>query len=156
MLLILFILGALFRNLHGQPISSPHLPDAGYDALISRAAGAENKLANLALCIAARSDWSIIRSCLVTILACTWKAIHPNIGAPEDTQWITFRRRVFVMVCALIAPEVMVLWAMKQHRGAERIMKKYNKEIYETKIGPSKLLIIFIFAHFAYFHGMRA
>ncbi|KAF9480148.1 hypothetical protein BDN70DRAFT_782905, partial [Pholiota conissans] len=83
-----------------------------------------------------RTKWGIIRSCLFTIFACTWTAIHPNIGAPTDSQWIIFRRRLSVMLCALIAPEVMVLWAMKQRQGAKRIVEKYNTDIAKGGLLP--------------------
>jgi len=74
-----------------------------------------------------RSIWGIIWSCLSTIFACTWIAVHPNIPAPKDTQWAVLRRRMAIMVYALIIPEIIVLWAARQRHGARHYAKKHQR-----------------------------
>src|SRR6266446_9569619 len=68
-----------------------------------------------------RSIWSIICSCLSTIFACTWVAIHPNIPDPKDSQLAVFHRRVVIMGYVLIVPELVITWATRQHLAARHL-----------------------------------
>ncbi|KXN82158.1 hypothetical protein AN958_02967 [Leucoagaricus sp. SymC.cos] len=61
-----------------------------------------------------RTTMNILWSCLATIFACTWVAVHPNIPGPRESEWLRFRRRFATMFYAVIAPEVVTLWAMRQ------------------------------------------
>ena len=65
-----------------------------------------------------RSTLGIFWSCLSTILLCTWVAIHPNIPGPKDSKLIVLRRRMALMGYALLTPEIMIFWALKQFRAA--------------------------------------
>ncbi|KAG0695649.1 hypothetical protein DFH29DRAFT_813969 [Suillus ampliporus] len=66
-----------------------------------------------------RSLLAIIWSCAATLFACTWTAIHPNIpGIKEGKVAITFHR-LFIMVIALVAPELMITWAARQFFSAQ-------------------------------------
>ncbi|KAF9007180.1 hypothetical protein BDQ17DRAFT_1222892, partial [Cyathus striatus] len=65
----------------------------------------------------------IIWSCLVTTFACTWLPAHPNIPALSDS-WLTIAlRRLGYMFWALAAPEVIILWAIRQWVSARRIAR---------------------------------
>jgi hypothetical protein len=63
-----------------------------------------------------RTIWSICWSCLATIFACTWVAIHPNIpeSNPNPHWYSRILRRARIMAYALIAPEFVILWAWRQ------------------------------------------
>ncbi|KIM46581.1 hypothetical protein M413DRAFT_65144, partial [Hebeloma cylindrosporum] len=74
-----------------------------------------------------RSAFNIFWSCTSTIFACTWIAIHPNIPGPKDSQLVVFRRRAALMGYALIAPEIIILWALRQHRAARKLTKRYKE-----------------------------
>jgi len=50
----------------------------------------------------------------VTIFGCTWVAVHPNILNAEEKWFTTAFQRLQLMVMALIAPELIILWAMRQ------------------------------------------
>ena len=50
----------------------------------------------------------------MTIFSCTWIALHPNIPGPDDSSLEIAFRGVKLMVIALIAPELVVQWAMRQ------------------------------------------
>ncbi|TFK60859.1 hypothetical protein BDN72DRAFT_904620 [Pluteus cervinus] len=69
----------------------------------------------------------IIRSCLLTIAACVYRAIHQNIPDPKASwfqrQWV----RVQITLLALLAPELMIWWAMKQWMGARVIRDEVNE-----------------------------
>jgi hypothetical protein len=73
-----------------------------------------------------RTKTTIIWSCLVTIFSCTWVAVHPNIPGPDAPRWATFLRRVRLMIVAMIAPEAVILWAMRQWISAYKLGKKYQ------------------------------
>ena len=75
-----------------------------------------------------RSVYGILLSCLSTIFACTWIAIHPNIPAPRDSSWEVLGRRLAIMGYVLIAPEFVILWAARQHYAACDLKKKHEKE----------------------------
>jgi len=70
-----------------------------------------------------RTLGSIIWSCLATVFACTWIAIHMNIPGPDDGRLKIALRKLGVMVLAVIAPEAVVAWAMRQWVVARRISK---------------------------------
>ena len=76
---------------------------------------------------AGRTVWDILWSCLATTFAVTWVSVHPNVPWLEETSWMVLRRRMFLMVLALLAPEVMIMWAFKQWRGAVMIKELVNK-----------------------------
>lgn len=73
-----------------------------------------------------RTAYSIVQSCLLTISACVWKSAHPNTNSPTDSGWACLKRRVVIMLCTVIAPELVLLWALKQYSGAKQIAKSYN------------------------------
>ena len=81
-----------------------------------------------------RTIWSIIWSCLVTIFSCTWVAVHPNIPCPKKHEgknhfqkwvWNPIRsfasHRLPLFVCALLVPEYVLGWAIRQYLSARRI-----------------------------------
>ncbi|KAG1732791.1 hypothetical protein EDB19DRAFT_2026903 [Suillus lakei] len=73
-----------------------------------------------------RTLWSILLSCGSTLFACTWTAIHPNItGIDDGVIAITFRR-LYLMVIALIAPEIMTAWAGWQFLRARQAAKDFD------------------------------
>ena len=61
-----------------------------------------------------RTIWNIVWSCLVTIFACTWVAIHPNIPSPNDSPAVIAFHRLKIVAFALIAPEVVILLSIRQ------------------------------------------
>ena len=73
-----------------------------------------------------RSIWNIIWSCFSTLFACTWTAVHPNIPAPKASQWAVLGRRLNIMAYVFIAPEMVILWAARQHFGAKSFAKKHR------------------------------
>jgi len=68
-----------------------------------------------------RTIWNIVWSCLVTLFACIWLSIHINIPAPEDSKGTKLARRMWMMVLALLMPELIVGWAAQQLKAASKI-----------------------------------
>lgn len=73
-----------------------------------------------------RTISTIIWSCLITIFSCTWVAVHPNIPDLDRPRWKIFLCRVRLMVVAMIAPEAVIVWAMRQWIVAYRLGNKYR------------------------------
>ncbi|KAG6909623.1 hypothetical protein DXG01_016405 [Tephrocybe rancida] len=63
-------------------------------------------------------------SCLTTIFACTWIAIHPNIPKAGERPIV---RRFKTFILALIAPELMVAWASRQWFSSRQLARKYKE-----------------------------
>ncbi|KAF5318120.1 hypothetical protein D9619_012245 [Psilocybe cf. subviscida] len=74
-----------------------------------------------------RSVTDIIWSCLATVFACTWVSVHPNIPHPDATDWQIRRHRALLMLCGLVAPELIVLWALRQWMSARYIVRQMKE-----------------------------
>ena len=72
-----------------------------------------------------RSIFDILWSCLATIFACSWVSVHPNIPAPNESRWRVFLRRLELMFWAVIGPEMIITWALRQWSGARRLENLY-------------------------------
>jgi hypothetical protein len=73
-----------------------------------------------------RSLGDIIRSCILTILLCTWVSMHPNIPSPDERWPGIAWRRAGLMILALIAPEAIVSWALRQRRAAAKLAEEHK------------------------------
>ena len=75
-------------------------------------------------------------SCIVTIFSCTWVAVHPNIPCPKEREangWIErciwnpllsfAEHRLPLFICALLVPEYVLAWAIRQFLKAREIAK---------------------------------
>ena len=83
-----------------------------------------------------RSLLSIIWSCITTIFLCTWVAVHPNVPEPVDTRDMGFWRKranqlacffkdkMVMFICALLVPEYVLAWAIRQWLMARKIAKE--------------------------------
>ena len=69
---------------------------------------------------------NIVWSCVLTIFACTWTAIHPNIPSPEDGFWTVRGRKLWSMIFMLVAPEIVACWAIRQWLGAREIADRFK------------------------------
>ena len=117
--------------------------DAGPIPSVNDRSPAPNHCTDLSHC---RSVWNIIWSCLVTIFSCTWVAVHPNIPCPKKRKtngWIdrcilnpiiSFAKcRLTLFVCALLVPEYVLAWAIRQFLSARKIFKE-NESEYKTLV----------------------
>jgi hypothetical protein len=98
----------------------------GVPALPIRAISGEELLTGSCSLPNGRTKTSIIWSCLVTIFSCTWVAVHPNIPGPDTTRGSAFVRQVRLLVVALLAPETVICWAMRQWIAAYKLGHKYR------------------------------
>ena len=83
-----------------------------------------------------RTTWNIVWSCLVTIFSCTWVAVHPNVPCPKKREangWIGryirnpllsfVEHRLLLFICALLVPEYVLAWSIRQFLVARKIAK---------------------------------
>ena len=75
-----------------------------------------------------RMIYDIVKSCLFTIAACVYRAMHQNIPDPELGFWGRLRVTMKVTFYALIAPELIIWWAMRQWYGARRVARIVNEQ----------------------------
>ncbi|KAK0451373.1 uncharacterized protein EV420DRAFT_1311942 [Desarmillaria tabescens] len=92
-----------------------------------------------------RTKLSIIWSCLATIFASTWLAVHPNVPGrnltKEGSLWRIFDRRAMMcslerlklMLIAILAPEASVGWAIRQFLVARKV-RAYSSKDHELKL----------------------
>ena len=131
MLFIIFI----YYLVQGASIDGSPIP-----SIDNRSLGV-NHCTSLTYC---RSIWNIVWSSLVTIFSCTWVAVHPNVPCPkkrEANSWIErciwnsllsfAEHRLPLFVCALLVPEYMLAWAIRQFLKARKIANQ-DKGEFET------------------------
>ncbi|KAG2075354.1 hypothetical protein BDR04DRAFT_1126255 [Suillus decipiens] len=68
--------------------------------------------------------WDIISS--LTLFACTWTVVHPDIPYMDQGIFSITLRRLFLMVVTLIAPEIITLRAVIQLLTARQVAKNLN------------------------------
>jgi hypothetical protein len=72
-----------------------------------------------------RTLWDILSSCGLTLFACTWTAVHPDIPRiDKGIVAITFHR-LLLMVIAFLAPELVTAWAAWQLLCARQATKDF-------------------------------
>jgi len=85
--------------------------------LLSRDAGSSD------LCPRKRVE--IIWSCIATILAASWVSVHPNLPHRKGSKVKKTLRRIELMLWAIITPELIIFWAMRQWHGARRMEREF-------------------------------
>jgi hypothetical protein len=70
-----------------------------------------------------RSIWNILWSSLVTLFACIWVAVHPNVPAFADGTLAKLKQRAKLLLTAVIAPEIIIMFAMRQWVCARDVMQ---------------------------------
>ena len=107
--------------------------DAGPIPTVENCSLVGNHCNDLAHC---RIIWNIVWSCLVTIFSCTWVAVHPNVPClkkREANSWIKrcignpllsfAEHRLPLFICALLVPEYILAWSIRQFLRARKINK---------------------------------
>ena len=129
---MLFIL-LLYSFVHWASTDASPVPPVGDRSL------AANHCTDISHC---RSIWNIIWSCLITVLSCTWIALHPNVPSPKKrvaNSWIEryirnpllsfTEHRLTLFVCALLVPEYVLAWAIRQFLSARKIANQDKGEL---------------------------
>ena len=117
MLFLFFI----YYLLQGASIDAAPMPSIDPDLLDT------NRCTDLTHC---RTIWNIVWSCLITIFLCTWVTIHPNIPCPKKRNPVVSfaEHRLPLFICALLAPEYILGWAIRQFLVARKIASDNRSE----------------------------
>jgi hypothetical protein len=75
-----------------------------------------------------RTTYSIVFSCVATIISCLWISIRPNIPAPVRQRnarfWRTpLFRQIVLLVITLVFPEYVLACALNQWLGVYKLVK---------------------------------
>ncbi|KAG1896117.1 uncharacterized protein F5891DRAFT_1055173 [Suillus fuscotomentosus] len=73
-----------------------------------------------------RTLWVIMSSCGLTLFACTWTAVPPDIPRLGEGVVVVTVRRLLLMFVAYFAPELMAAWAAWQLICARQVAKDFN------------------------------
>jgi len=85
-----------------------------------------------------RTLFGIIWSCLSTTILCAWTAVHPNV--PPQSKWQARWNRLKLMFWMIVAPELVLAWAVRQFFAAKEIRDAYNNSR-EGKCGQLLLIL---------------
>ncbi|KAF7984844.1 hypothetical protein HWV62_10795 [Athelia sp. TMB] len=93
---------------------------------------------------------AIVQSCIVTVLACVWFAVHRNIPAPSvdhphDNSFVRIllfvwykivdqRQALTVFVVTLLVPEWVLAWALRQFLNARRLAEELEEAREEASL----------------------
>ncbi|TFK28952.1 hypothetical protein FA15DRAFT_664594 [Coprinopsis marcescibilis] len=67
-----------------------------------------------------------ILTSLFTILGCLWVSVHPNAPSPHDSTWSKLLGRIELVLWALVVPELVVCWSVRQWIGARTLKERYR------------------------------
>jgi hypothetical protein len=74
-----------------------------------------------------RGTYGIISLCLSTLIICVWSTLHLNIPTMGCSTTRRFFLQVFWMFSALLAPELLLCFAMSERLNARILLKKVLK-----------------------------
>ncbi|TFK73700.1 hypothetical protein BDN72DRAFT_813961 [Pluteus cervinus] len=76
-----------------------------------------------------RNLGEVVWSCLLTIGACVYQAVHPDVPDVTSESSDKFRGRFMRTLWALMAPEAIIFWALKQRSGAKIVATRVNEVV---------------------------
>ncbi|KAK1218902.1 hypothetical protein PQX77_018386 [Marasmius sp. AFHP31] len=76
-----------------------------------------------------RTAASIVWSCLSMVILCTWTSVRPNVPCVSRSghEALVYWDDAKIFLVALIAPEFVVLWSIRQWFAARWMVKEYRK-----------------------------
>ena len=75
-------------------------------------------------CSTNRTLFNITWSCVSTIIICAWVSVHPNV--PPSGHWRALWQRLKTMFWTIVAPELILAWAVRQWFAAWEIRDTVN------------------------------
>ena len=73
-----------------------------------------------------RGTSQILWSCILTLVACVYTALHLNVPPHNEGQWQFLWRKIKWVAIALFAPEIVLYCACAQFWEGRRLIKKFN------------------------------
>ena len=71
-----------------------------------------------------RGTWSLLYSCVFTLVLCVWTAIHLNVPSYHESQLSQWLRKLKWVLLAIIAPEFCVYTAWEQYLEAKNLIRQ--------------------------------
>ena len=84
-----------------------------------------------------RSTSDILWSCIVTLVACVYTAVHLNVPPIHETKWQFVWRKARWVAMALFAPEIVLYTAYSQYVEARDLVKELNRIRFGEENGSS-------------------
>lgn len=72
-----------------------------------------------------RTLFNVIWSCILTVFICAWTSVHPNV--PPQSRMRGLIARIKLMFWTIVAPELVLAWAVRQWFSATEVRDIYNK-----------------------------
>lgn len=110
-----------------------------------------------------RGSWSILSTCLLTIILCCWTAVLPNIPARTDKWYHRLRDRLHLASIGVLGPEFLLMLALGQWSSARASVKvrqipcfrSAEPDLYARLNGPLSSQSLEIRATDEKFHGSK-
>jgi len=74
-----------------------------------------------------RTLFGVAWSCVLTVFICAWTSVHPNV--PPRGVMHGLWARVKLMFWTIVAPELVLAWAVRQWFAAREIKNIYNSHV---------------------------
>ena len=71
-----------------------------------------------------RGTWSLLYSCVFTLVLCVWTAIHLNVPSYRESHLSQWLRKLKWVLLAIIAPELGVYTAFEQYYQAKKLIRE--------------------------------
>ena len=75
-----------------------------------------------------RTVFGILWNSFLTLAIATWASVYPNIPGPGGKWWEPAWRRIELVFWAILTPELICFWGLRQFYGATKIKKKVDGE----------------------------
>ncbi|KAJ5126582.1 hypothetical protein N7448_007361 [Penicillium atrosanguineum] len=85
-----------------------------------------------------RSSWDILWTCLSTIFACTWTALHLSVPKRDQSDTVYTIGKLIAWIGAVLAPELMAGIAAEERWRARAIAARCNAAFYRLSDKSSK------------------
>jgi len=72
-----------------------------------------------------RTLFDVTWGCILTMVLCAWTSVHPNVP-PLNRTWQGFWARMKMLFWTVVAPELILAWAVRQWFAAREIRNIYN------------------------------
>ena len=80
----------------------------------------------------------ILWTCLLPLTCCIWTYLHPNMPS-RNPRLDGLGERLKLMLLMVVAPELILIWAVRQFIAARKIMVTYNKERLGTSLFSKRI-----------------
>ncbi|KAF7903189.1 uncharacterized protein EAF01_006238 [Botrytis porri] len=104
-----------------------------------------------------RGTWGLLYSCVGTLVACVYTAIHLNISPTGEKAYFGWARKAKWVMIALLAPEIVAYTAFEQYYLGRKFLKKLVlQEEERTKNIAAKPTFDMVYAHYTVMGGFAA